>query len=71
MHSWFVFFPFLTLWLDKNNKVVDLRVVKPFVFSISGKEEFYKIVEIPFNLTNRKLIESFISKKEFFRYFKR
>ena len=66
--SWFVFFPFLTLWLDDKNNVIDTRVVEPFIFSISQKKEFYKIIELPFNLSNRKLIESFKGKKEFLRY---
>jgi len=68
--SWFVFFPFLTLWLDKDNKIIDFRVVKPFVFSISQNKPFWKIVEIPFNLSNMRVIEKFIGKERFNRYYR-
>ncbi len=68
--SIFVFFPFLTLWVDKNNKVIDLRVIRSFIFSISQKKEFYRIVEIPFNLSNRRIIERFIGKNEFLKHYR-
>ena len=67
--SIFVFFPFLTLWLDNRNKVIDFTVVKPFKFSISQNKHFCRIVEIPFNLSNRKVIERFIGKKEFLKHY--
>lgn len=47
--SWFVFFPFAVFWLDDENKVVDFKVVQPFVFSIKSKKPFSKIVEVPLN----------------------
>ena len=69
--SWFVFFPFLTLWLDRDNRVIDFHIVKPFVFSISQNKSFYKIVEIPFNLSNRTVIGKFIGKKLFLEHYRR
>jgi len=69
--SVFVFFPFLTLWLDSRNKVIDFAVVKPFVFSISQNKPFSRIVEIPLNLSNMPVIGKFIDKKEFFKHFRR
>jgi|SRR3989344_6587504 len=66
--SWFVFFPFLTLWLDDNNKIIDFKVVRPFIFSISQKKKFRRIVEIPFNDKNRDLIVRFIGEKNYFEY---
>jgi uncharacterized membrane protein (UPF0127 family) len=50
--SIFVFFPFAVLWLDDKNKVVDLRIVKPFELTIQSKKKFHKIVEIPLNKSN-------------------
>ena len=33
IHSFFVFFPFLIIWLDDDNFVVEKRIVKPFIFT--------------------------------------
>lgn len=59
IHSYFVFFPFLILWLDEKNKVVESKVVYPFTISVYPKKLFRKIVEIPFNCKNKKIIEMF------------
>ncbi len=49
IHSLFVFFPFVALWLDEENKIIDKKIVKPFKFSVSSGKSFYKLVEIPFS----------------------
>lgn len=49
IHSFFVFFPFLAVWLDDRNNVVDLKSVKPFSLIISSKKRFSKLIEIPIN----------------------
>ncbi|MEK6894139.1 MAG: hypothetical protein AABX10_01620 [Nanoarchaeota archaeon] len=69
--SIFVFFPFLTLWLDNKNKVIDYKVVRPFVFSISQKKRFYRIVEIPINKANFSLISKFVNTAELKKYYRR
>lgn len=46
IHSWFVFFPFLALWLDKNNKVLEAKVMKPFT-THNQQQEAMKLIEIP------------------------
>ncbi|MEK6812205.1 MAG: hypothetical protein AABX76_01470 [Nanoarchaeota archaeon] len=49
IHSFFVFFPFIAVWLDEKNKVVDVKRVKPFNFSVSPSGYFSKLIEIPVN----------------------
>jgi len=49
IHSWYVLFPFLAVWLDDKNKILDKKIVKPFQLFIPSKKKFYKLVEIPFN----------------------
>lgn len=56
IHSFFVFFPFLALWLNEKNKVIEHKIVKPFRFCIIPKREFAKLVEIPLNKKNAKII---------------
>jgi uncharacterized membrane protein (UPF0127 family) len=58
--SYFVFFPFLAIWLDKKNQVVDFRIVYPFTLSVAPSTKFNKLVEVPFNEENRKLIKFFV-----------
>src|SRR3989344_1649538 len=68
--SLFVFFPFLAIWLDDKGRVIDKRIIKPFLVTIKQKKEFYKIIELPINLSNEKTIIQFIGLKEFNRYFR-
>jgi len=49
MHSWFVFFPFVIIWLDKNNRLLEFRIAKPFESFIMPKKKFRKALEIPLN----------------------
>ncbi|NCN51785.1 hypothetical protein GW931_02125 [archaeon] len=49
IHSFFVFFPFLAIWLNSKNKVIYSRVINPFNFGFSPSEKFVKLIEIPFN----------------------
>ncbi len=61
--SYFVFFPFLILWLNKKNKVVDIRIAKPFERKISTRKNFSHIIELPFNNKNKKILDFFVGKK--------
>ena len=56
IHSLFVFFPFFAVWLDKNNKVVEIKKVKPFTTHVFPKKHFTKLLEIPINNSNKKII---------------
>jgi uncharacterized membrane protein (UPF0127 family) len=49
IHSLFVFFPFVAVWFDNKNKIVDLKMIKPFTPTISPKKSFSKLLEIPIN----------------------
>lgn len=69
--SFFVFFPFLTLWLDEKNRVIDFKIIKPFVFSISQKKKFRKIIEIPINKSNFSLVKRFVNTLELKKYYRR
>ena len=59
IHSWFVFFPFLAIWVDDKNNVQEFRIVKPFTFYVEPKREFAKLIELPINERNKKIIEVF------------
>ena len=57
IHSIFVFFPFIAIWLDDRNKIVDFKFVKPFSFTISSKKSYNKLIEIPANKKYGNLIK--------------
>ena len=48
IHSFFVFFPFDTIWLDKDRRIIDLREnIRPFTFKITPKKPAYFLIEVP------------------------
>ena len=59
IHSLFVFFPFLIIWLNEDNKVVGHKIVKPFRFSVSSTKQFRKFIEVPINRRNCKILDFF------------
>ncbi len=63
VHSFFVFFPFLALWLNEKNKVIGHKIVKPFTFYVNPGKKFARLVEIPLNDKNKAIISVFPSIK--------
>lgn len=59
IHSFFVFFPFLAVWLDEKDRVIDSKIVKPFTLSVKPKKQFKKLIEISLNSKNKKIIDFF------------
>ena len=62
IHSFFVFFLFLAVWLS-GDEVVGCEIVKPFRFSVVPDKKFDKLVEIPLSGKNKKIVEFFVGKK--------
>ena len=60
IHSFFVFFSFIAIWLDEGGEVIALRRVRPFDFNLSSKKSFSKVIEIPINKRYSKLIGSLV-----------
>ena len=59
IHSFCVFYPFVAVWLDEKNRIVDLKIVKPFILCVSHKNKADKLIEIPLNRKNKKLAKFF------------
>lgn len=47
IHSLYVFFPFIAVWIDNDGKIMEVRKVKPFSWHVCPKKEFVSLVEIP------------------------
>lgn len=56
IHSFFCD-EFVAVWLDGKNKIIEIRKITPWKFSIKPKKEFAKLIEIPINERNEKLIK--------------
>ena len=62
IHSFFVFFNFLAIWADSNDRVIEWKVIKPFTLSVKPKKSFMKLIEIPMSKKNQKILEFFVGK---------
>ena len=60
IHSWFVGFDFLAIWLDSKKRVIEYRIVKPWSFHIKPKKKFRYLVEMPVNEENRNIISNIV-----------
>jgi uncharacterized membrane protein (UPF0127 family) len=62
LHSLFVFFPFIAIWLDGKGRIAGMRIVKPFSFGIAPKKPFSKVVEIPINMKYMQIAKKLVGK---------
>jgi len=62
IHSYFVSFPFIAVWLNAKNKVIDHGIVEPKRLWIVPDKPCYSLLEIPINkyYRERGLIEWFL-----------
>ena len=64
IHSWFVFFPFVAIWFDENNKIIEIKLVKPFENYILPKKSFTKLIEIPINKKYQEVISLLVDTRK-------
>jgi len=55
---------FLALWLDKNNKIIEYKLILGNKLSVRPKKKFTKLLEIPLNKKYSTLVNFFITSKE-------
>ena len=63
IHSMFVFFPFIAIWLDRKNKVIRLKKISPFKISLTPKRPFIRLIEIPINQKYAKIVKLLFSRR--------
>jgi|SRR3989344_8912961 len=63
IHSFFVFFPFLVLWLDNKNKILEWKIVKPFSIYEKSEKKFFKILEIPISRRYFKVVNFIVGER--------
>ncbi len=60
--SWFVFFPFVAVWLDSRRRVIESCIVRPFMLTIVPHCSAHYLVEIPLNRRNSKITRFLVGK---------
>ncbi len=65
IHSMFVNYDFIAIWLDHLGKIVEVRKVKPWKFRILPSEKFVKLIEIPCNSEYKDICKSLVEDKTF------
>jgi uncharacterized membrane protein (UPF0127 family) len=61
IHSFFVFFPFVAVWLDDKNKIIEKAFIRPFRLHVKPKKSYFALVEIPINKRYHKNLIRFLS----------
>ena len=64
IHSYFVFFSFVAIWLDTDGKVINVKLVKPFSLPVSSKKSFEKLIEIPINKKYKSITEFIVNSRK-------
>jgi len=59
IHSYFVFFDFLAVWVDSKGKVIQVDYVKPWTIFLRPRKKYVKLIEIPINNKNKVLVTKF------------
>jgi len=57
IHSFFVFFTFIAVWLDEEEDVIEIRKIKPFTPSVKAERPYKKLLEVPLNKKYKKKIK--------------
>jgi uncharacterized membrane protein (UPF0127 family) len=60
IHSCFVFFNFIAIWIDNSGKIIEKKIVRPWRISISPGRKFSKLIEIPINDFYRREIKELL-----------
>lgn len=70
IHSLFVFFPFMAIWLNEKNEIVEFKVVRPFALSVMPDKKYSRLIEIPLEVKDEKAqkLINFLVGKERFKY---
>lgn len=71
IHSWFVFFPFIAVWLSHDYRVVSVKIVRPFQAYVSPEKKAAYLIEIPAFYKYEKLWGFFVGKEQRFKYLRR
>ncbi len=59
--GFFVFFPFLILFLDEKNNTIKMKKVSPFTWHVPTPKPYFRVLEIPINGRYRDIVKLLFS----------
>jgi len=62
IHSLFVFFSFVAVWIDSKGKIIEIKKIRPFSPFVSIKKSYSRLVEIPINRKYSDIVKLLCSK---------
>ena len=65
IHSFFVPFPFIAIWLDDKNNVIEIKKIKPFIPKISSTKPYHQLIEVPTSKKYHEIIKIFDGDERF------
>ncbi len=65
IHSLFVFYPFLAVWISEQRSVLRVDTVFPFTLHISPPDGAKGLLEIPIHVKNTKIGSFLVGKRTF------
>jgi uncharacterized membrane protein (UPF0127 family) len=65
IHSFFVFFPFVAIWLDEDKNLIEIKKILPFRILIKARKNFKYLIEIPLNGFYDDVLKSLVGKESF------
>jgi uncharacterized membrane protein (UPF0127 family) len=65
IHSFFVRYEFIAIWLDHFGKIIEIRKVKPWSFRVFPSRSFVKLIEIPCNSEYEDICKALVEDKTF------
>lgn len=60
IHSYFVFYDFLAIWIDEKNTVVQVDRVKPWTSYLKPRKRYHMLIEIPMHKRYKKYVDFFM-----------
>lgn len=60
--AWFVFFPFVAVWLDSRRRIIESKIVWPFTLSVVPRRNSRYLVELPLNRRNSAITRFLVGK---------
>jgi uncharacterized membrane protein (UPF0127 family) len=65
IHSMFISYNFISIWLNSKDEIIEIQKVLPWKFRISPSEKFVKLIEIPFSEKYKDICEKLVEDKRF------
>jgi uncharacterized membrane protein (UPF0127 family) len=57
IHSLFVFFPFIAIWINEEGKIIEIKKVSPFSLTVVPQKNFSSFVEVPLSKKNKAIVD--------------